>query len=116
MLLACKDVDAKKGSEAGITPSRVACEFGHEYIVDLLSGCMDHNHDILARGSYPRDGEDHGFVRGPFEDTKDQDSETQWNGNLKQNLERSAVISPVEDNIPATRFISVSMAKKMAAI
>ena len=70
MLLACKDVDAKKGSEAGITPSRVACEFGHEYIVDLLSGCMDHNHDILARGSYLRDGEDRSFVRGPFDDSK----------------------------------------------
>jgi hypothetical protein len=36
----------------------------------------------LAR---PRDGEDQGFVRGPFEDTKDQGSETQWNKDLKQN-------------------------------
>ncbi len=115
MLLACKDVDAKKSTETGITPSHVACEFGHEYIVDLLSGCMDHNHDILARGSYPRDGKYRGFVRGPFEDSKDQDCETQWNGNSKQNLERSAVISPVEDNIPATRFISVSKAKKMSS-
>jgi hypothetical protein len=97
MLLACKDVDAKKSTEAGTTPSHVAREFGHEYIFDLLSGCMDHNHDILARGTYPRDGEDHGFGRGAFEDTKDQDSETQWNGNLKQNLERSAIISPVEN-------------------
>jgi hypothetical protein len=70
MLLACKDVDATKGPEAGITPSRVACEFGHEYIVDLLSGCMNHNHDILARGSYPRNGEDRSFVRGPFDDSK----------------------------------------------
>jgi hypothetical protein len=116
MLLDCKDVDANKSTETDITPSRVACEFGHECIVDLLSGCMDHNQDILARGSYPRDGEDHGFVRGPFEDTKGQDSETQRNENLKQNLERSAVISPVEDNIPETRTISVSKAKKMAAI
>ena len=41
MLLACKDVDAKNGPEEGITPSRVACEFGHEYIVDLLSGYED---------------------------------------------------------------------------
>ncbi len=65
MLLACKDVDAKKGPEAGITPSRVAYEFGHEYIVDLLSGCIDHNHDILACDSNPRDGKDQNFVRGP---------------------------------------------------
>jgi hypothetical protein len=65
MLLACKDVDAKKDSEAGITPSRVAYDFGHEYIGDLLSGCIDSNRDILARGSYPRDGKDQGFVRGP---------------------------------------------------
>ena len=86
------------------------------YIVDLLSGCMDHNHDMLARGSYPRDGEGRGFVRGPFEDTTDQDSETQRNGHVKQNLERSSVISPVEDTIQATRIISASKAKKMTAI
>jgi hypothetical protein len=116
MLLACKYVDTKKGPDAGITPSHVACGFGHEYIVDLLSGCMDHNHNILARGSYPRDGDDHGFVRGSFEDTKDQDSQTQRNGNLKQSLERAAVISPAEDNMPATRSSSVSKAKKLAAI
>jgi hypothetical protein len=116
MLLACKDVDAKKGPEEGITPSRVACEFGHEYIVDLLSGCMDQNHDILARSSYPRGGEDQGFVHGPFEDTKDQGSETQCHGNVKQNLERSAVILPVEDNIPEKRIISVSKGKKIAFV
>ncbi len=116
MLLARKDVDATKGPEAGITPSRVACGFGHEYIVDLLSGCMDHNHDILARGSYPRDGEGQGFVRSPFEGTKDRGSETQRNGNLKQNLDRSAVILPVEDNIPATRIMGVSKVKRMTSI
>ncbi len=117
MLLAREDVDATKGPEAGITPSRVACEFGHEYIVDLLSGYMDHNHDILTRGSsYPRDGEDQGFVRGPFEGTKDRCSDTQWNGNIKQNLDRSAVILPVEDNIPAIRTISVSKIQKITLI
>jgi hypothetical protein len=116
MLLARKDVDATKGPEASITPLRVACEFGHEYIFDVLSGYMDHNHDILTRGSHPRDGEDQGFVRGPFEGTKDRCSETQWNGNVKQNLDRSAVILPVEDNIPAIRTISVSKVKKMTSI
>jgi ankyrin repeat protein len=38
MLLDCKNVDAKKASAEGITPSRVASEFGHEHISDLLSG------------------------------------------------------------------------------
>ena len=115
MLLACKDVDAKKGPKAGITPSRVANAFGHEYIFDLLSIFDVYNHDILARDSNPRDGEGQGFLRGPFEDTKDQGSETQWNGNLKQNLDRSAVILPVEENIPATR-ISAPKVTKMASI
>jgi len=149
MLLACKYVDATKSPEAGITPSDVACGFGHEYIVDLLSGYMDHNHDILTRGSsYPRDGEDQGFVHGPLMEnftvkpqveagcmdhnhdivdqgfvrgprlrgTKDQSRETQWSGNLKQNLDRSAVASPVEDNIPAIRTISVSKIQKITLI
>jgi hypothetical protein len=38
MLLGCKDVDIKKASAEGITPARVASEFGHEYIYALLSG------------------------------------------------------------------------------
>ena len=38
MLLGCKDVDVEKASTKGITPTRVASEFGHEYIYDLLSG------------------------------------------------------------------------------
>ena len=36
MLLNCKDVDIEKAS-TGITPARVASEFGHEYIYGLLS-------------------------------------------------------------------------------
>jgi hypothetical protein len=104
MLLARKDVDAKKSTEAGITPSRVACEFGHAYIFDHLSGYEDRTQDM------PRQD------KGPFEDTNDQGSDTQWNGSLKQNLGRSAVILPVEDNIPATRIISVSKVTKMASI
>jgi ankyrin repeat protein len=37
MLLRCKDVDIEKASIDGITPERVASEFGHEYIYGLLS-------------------------------------------------------------------------------
>ena len=38
MLLGCKDVDIEKASKGGITPARVASEFGHEYIYGVLSG------------------------------------------------------------------------------
>jgi ankyrin repeat protein len=38
MLLGRKDVDIEKASKEGSTPARVASEFGHEYIYDLLSG------------------------------------------------------------------------------
>ncbi len=38
MLLGCKDVDVDKASTNGITPARVASEFGHEFIYGLLSG------------------------------------------------------------------------------
>jgi hypothetical protein len=37
MLLGCKDVNIDKASTEGITPARVAFEFGHEYIYSLLS-------------------------------------------------------------------------------
>jgi hypothetical protein len=144
MLLACKDVDAKKGPEAGITPSRVACEFGHECIVHLLSGCMDHDHDILTRDSYLRDGKDQVFVRGltvplkilprdgdvdlgfvrgptvPFKipprDGEDQGFVRGPKVPFKQNMDMSAVILPVEDNTPARRIIGVVKATKMASI
>jgi ankyrin repeat protein len=38
MLLYCQDVDVEKASTGGITPARIASEFGHEYIYGLLSG------------------------------------------------------------------------------
>ena len=38
MLLNCEDVDIDKASTDGITPARVASEFGHDYIYGLLSG------------------------------------------------------------------------------
>ncbi len=42
MLLGCKDVDIEKASTEGITPARVASEFGHEYIYGLLSDSIQH--------------------------------------------------------------------------
>ncbi len=39
ILLGFKDVDIDKASAEGITPVRVALEFGHEYIYGLLSRC-----------------------------------------------------------------------------
>jgi ankyrin repeat protein len=44
MLLGCKDVDIEKASAEGITPARVASQFGHEYIHGLLS-----DHSRLGR-------------------------------------------------------------------
>jgi ankyrin repeat protein len=40
MLLGCKDIDIEKASADGITPARVASEFGHDYIYGLLSDCV----------------------------------------------------------------------------
>ncbi len=40
MLLGCKHVDIEKTSTEGVTPARVASEFGHEYIYGLLSDCI----------------------------------------------------------------------------
>jgi ankyrin repeat protein len=37
MLLGCEDVDVEKATAEGITPTRAASEFGHEYIYGLLS-------------------------------------------------------------------------------
>jgi hypothetical protein len=68
------------------------------------AGCMDHNHDIV----------DQDFARGPWlRVSNDQGRETQWNGNLKQNLDRSAVTLPVEEIIPVKR---ISKARKITLI
>ena len=62
--------------------------------LQVEAGCMDHNDDIV----------DQGFERSPWlRGTKAQDRETQWNGDLKQNLDRSAVALPVEETIPVKR-------------
>ncbi len=71
------------------------------------AGCMDHNHDIV----------DQGFAHGPWlQGTKDQDRKTQWNGNLKQHLDRSAVALPVEDIIPVKRIFISSKTRKLTSI
>ncbi len=71
------------------------------------AGCMDHNHDIV----------DQSFVRGPWlRGTQDQGRDTQWNGNLKQNLDRSAVALPVEEIIPVQRIFISSKTRKMTSI
>ncbi len=48
MLLGCKDVDIEKASVEGITPARVASEFGHEYIYGLLSKNQSTREPCLA--------------------------------------------------------------------
>jgi ankyrin repeat protein len=48
MLLGCKDVDIEKASTEGITPARVASEFGHEYIYDLLSKNQSNRDSVLS--------------------------------------------------------------------
>ncbi len=71
------------------------------------AACMDHNHDIVG----------HGFVRDPWlRGNKDQGKETQWNGNLKQNLDRSAVALPVEETIPVEKIFISSKTRKMTSI
>jgi hypothetical protein len=71
------------------------------------AGCMDHNHDMV----------DQGFVRGPWlRSTTDQGREIQWNGNVKQNLEKSAVALPVEETSPVKRIFTSSKTRKMSSI
>ncbi len=68
------------------------------------AGCIDHNHDMV----------DQNFVCGPrLRGTNDQGGETQWKGNLKQNLDRSAVALPVEETIRVKR---ISKARKVPLI
>jgi hypothetical protein len=90
------------------------------------AGCRDNNHDIMERGSDPRDGEDQVIVHGPptesftvktqveagcmdhnddmVDDIVDQGfvrgRDTQWNGKKISYLERSAVALPVIETIP----------------
>jgi hypothetical protein len=95
-------------SSTPLSPTRVVPMNSPMITPQVEAGCMDHNHDIVGCGSHPRDGKDQGF---------DQCKETQWNGNLKQNLDRSAVSLRVEENIPVKRIDrSFLMARKLTSI
>ncbi len=48
MLLYCKDIDIEKASKEGITPARLASEFGHEYICGLLSNSQSTREPCLV--------------------------------------------------------------------
>ena len=75
--------------------------------LQVEAGCMDHNHDIL----------DQGCIRGPgLRGSKDQGKKTQRNGDLKQNLDRSALALPVEETIPVKRILISSKPRKMSSI
>jgi hypothetical protein len=113
------DMASKKFRKTVVFPAQVAEDIGSmspeicensptqlpTSVVPMESSTVDHNHDIV----------DQGFVRGPWlRGTKDQGRETQWNGNLKQNLDRPAVTLPVEETIPVKRIIS-SKTRKMSS-
>ncbi len=85
--------EIKENIPAPLSPTRfVPCRPDISMITPQVeAGCMDHNNDIVGRGSHPRG-------------CKDQGKEIQWNGNLKQNLDRSAVALPIEVNIPVKRI------------
>jgi hypothetical protein len=75
--------------------------------LQVEAGCMDHNDDIV----------DQGFERSPWlRGTEAQDRETQWNGDFKQNLDRSAATLPVEETIPVKRIFTSSKARRLTSI
>ncbi len=85
-------------------PTRVVPMDSSTVRPQVEAGCMDHNHDIV----------DQGFASGPWlRGIYDQGRETQWNENLKQNLDRSAAALPVEEIIPVKR---ISKAKKITLL
>jgi hypothetical protein len=97
---------ASKFRKTAVSPAQVVDDIGNTSpeisetrVVPMVepqgeAGCMDHNHDIVDQGS----------VRVPWlHGTKDQGRETQWSGNLKQNLDRSAVALPVDETIPVEK-------------
>jgi hypothetical protein len=95
------------GDIGNMSPTRVVPMESSTVKPLVEAACMDHNHDIV----------DQGFVRGPWlRGTKDQGRETQWNGNLKLNLNRSAVALPVEETIPVEKIFISSKTRKMTSI
>jgi len=99
--------EIRESNATPLPPTRVVPMESFTVKPQVEAGCMDHNHDIV----------DQGFVCGPWlRGTQDQGKETQWNGNLKQNLNRSAVALPVEEIIPVERIFISSKTSKMASI
>jgi hypothetical protein len=99
--------EISENSPIPLPPTRVVPIENSTVKPQVEAGCMDDNHDIVDQGS----------VRGPWlRGTKDQGRKTQWSGNLKQNLDRSAVALPVEETIPVKRIFISSKTKKLTSI
>jgi hypothetical protein len=99
--------DISENNPTQLPPTRVVPMESFKVKPQVEAGCMDHNHDIV----------DQGFVRGPWlRGSKDQGRKTQTNGNLKQNVDRSAVALPVEETIPPGRIFIFSKTRKMTSI
>jgi hypothetical protein len=83
-----------------LPPTRVVPMESSTVEPQVEAGCMDHNHDIVGQG----------FVRGPWlRGTEDQ-------GDLKQNVDRSAVALRVEETIPVKRILISSKTRKLSSI
>jgi hypothetical protein len=89
-----------------LPPTRVVPMGNSTVRPQVEAGCMDHNHDIM----------DQGFERGPWLRGTAQGREIQWNGDLKQNFDRSAGALPVEESIPVERVFISSKTRKMTSI
>ncbi len=99
--------EIRENNPTPLPPTRAAPMESFTVKPQVEAGCMDHNHDIV----------DQVFVRGPsLRGTQDQGRETQWNENLKQNLDRSAVALPVQGTIPVQRIFITSKTRKMTSI
>jgi hypothetical protein len=99
--------EISENSPTSLPPTRVVAMKSSTVKPQVEAGCMDHNHDIVGEG----------FVRDPWlRGTKDQGRETQCNGNLKQNLDRSAVAFPIEETVPVDRIFISSKTRKMTSI
>ncbi len=99
--------EIREDNPTPLPPTRVVHMESFTVKPQVEAGCMDHNHDIV----------DQGCVRDPWlRGTQDQGRETQWNGNLKQNLDRSAVALSVEGTIPVQRIFISSKTRKMTSI
>jgi hypothetical protein len=136
-----------ENNSSPLPPTRVVPMESATVKPQVEAGCMDHNYDIVERGTCQRDGEDQGFVHGPpireMESFREMESstvkpqvetgcmdhnhdivdqgfirgrDTEWDANLKQNLDRSAVALPVEETIPMKRIFISSKTRKLTSI